>query len=117
MGLPCEEFLLPIQKFNDIVGPLFAALHGRFPLDDHKESGLQRSLGVFLNFAFQTAVSQLEKIRPEPLSREDWSRATPEIKATHLKWQSNLRYLKQRNLYFMKMLAPSILREPIDDSF
>ena len=115
MGLPSEEFLLPIQKFNDTVGPLFAALHDRFPLDDHHESGLQRSLGIFLNFAYRTAVDQLMKLRPEPLTREQWLVSTPEEKRTHLHWQSNLRYLKQRTHAFTKLLSVPSVQEPHDD--
>ena len=117
MSLPSEEFLLPVQKFNDTVGPLFAALHGKFPLNDHHESGLQRSLGIFLNFAFRDAVEQLMKLRPgRPLTRDEWIVAPQEEKLKHLHWQSNLRYLKQRNKHFASLFAPHRERELDDDS-
>jgi hypothetical protein len=109
--LPSEEFFPPLIKFNDIVGPLFAALMTRFPLDEHTESGLSRSLGVFLNFCFVEAMGNLMTLRPTPLSKEDWATASEETKQVHLKWQSNLHYLKTRNTHFMKLLAPNVLRQ------
>jgi hypothetical protein len=110
-GLASEEFLPPLIKFNDIVGPLFAALAKRFPLDEHTESGLSRSLGVFLNFCFVEAVEHLIQLRPAPLVKEEWMTASEETKQVHLKWQSNLIYLKSRNVHFMKLLAPNYLRQ------
>lgn len=108
LKLPSEEFLLPVSKFNDAVGPLFAALHNKFPLDDHYESGLLRSLGIFLNFCFERALNELQTLRPEPISREQWIISTPEEKAPHLKWQSNLLYLKHRNAHFTRLMRPVV---------
>jgi hypothetical protein len=108
--LPSEEFLPPVTKFNDTVGPLFAELHHLFPLNEHRYSGLSRSLGIFLNYVFTESMQQLEALRPAQLSREEWTTASKEMKQTHLKWQSNLTYLKQRNAHFVKMLAPNVLQ-------
>jgi hypothetical protein len=108
---------MPVQKFNDTVGPLFAALRGKFPLDDHRDSALQRSLGIFLNFCFRASMDQLEKIRPgSPLTRDEWIAASPEEKRKHLHWQSNLRYLKQRNQYFAKLTNPhsAFFKDPLE---
>ena len=114
MKLPSEEFLPPVAKFNDTVGPLFAEFRRRFPLDEHSEHGLARSLGIFLNFVYRESVEQLEKLRPKPeLSREQWLAASPETKREHMLWQSNLRYLGQRNAYFAGLLAPQ--RKARDD--
>lgn len=109
--LPSEEFLLPVQRYNDAVGPMFGEFRGRFPLDDHTEHGLSHSLGIFLSYVYHAAMEQMEKLRPEPLTREQWNATPPEIKAEHMHWQRNLRYLKQRNYYFLKMLSPNSDRE------
>ena len=95
--LPSEDFLPPVERFNDTVGPIFAEFKSRFPLNEHTESGLSRSLGIFLHFAYQYAMEQLELLRPEVMSREQWMVASPESKRVYMNWQSNLRYLKQRN--------------------
>ena len=47
----------------------------------------------------------LMAIRPEPLSREAWLLASPETKKHHLLWQSNLKYLRQRNFHYVVMLG------------
>jgi hypothetical protein len=104
--LPAEEFMLPVQKFNDAVGPLFAEFKGRFPLVKHTEHGLQHSLGIFLTAVYNSAIEQMQKLQPERLTREQWLVAPPELKADHLRWQSNLRYLKQRNTYFLSLIIP-----------
>ena len=106
--LASEEFLPPVTKFNDTVGPLFAELHHLFPLDEHRYSGLSRSLGIFLNYVFTEAMQQLDALRPTQLSKEEWTTASDETKQVHLKWQSNLTYLKQRNTHYVKMLAPRV---------
>lgn len=103
--LAAEEFFPAVQKFNDTVGPLFAELKSRFPLDEHHESGLARSLGIFLGYCFRTANDALMKIRPEPLSRDAWIVASPETKHVHLHWQSNFKYLKQRNRYYVELMG------------
>src|SRR5271155_5181338 len=99
--LPSEEFLPPVEKFNDTVGPLFAEFKNRFPLNEHSESGLSRSLGIFLNFTYHHAMEQLELLRPEPMSKEQWLTASPETKRAYINWQSNLKYLRQRNQTLM----------------
>ena len=114
--LPAEEHLLPIMKFNDAVGPLFAEFRGRFPLNEHKESGLRRSLGIFLAHCFVTATTNLEKLRPKPLNKEEWAVATPEVKREHLVWQRNLAYLRKRNFDLMVKLGYRAKPED-DDSF
>ncbi len=92
--LPSEEFLPPVTRFNATVGPLFSELKERFPLDEHHESGLARSLGVFLGYCFKKARTDLETIKPTPLIREEWLVASKETKRPYLHWQSNLKYLR-----------------------
>jgi hypothetical protein len=104
--LPSEDFLLPVRRFNDACGPLFAEFRGRFPLVKHTEHGLQHSLGIFLSYVYDTAIAEMQKIMPEKLTREEWLVASEEVKAVHLHWQSNLRYLKQRNTYFLSLIIP-----------
>ena len=115
MSLPSEEHLLPVERYNLAVGPLFAEFRGRFPLDDHSECGLQRSLGIFLSNCYHTALDGMEKLRPPQLSREQWNLASPETKAEHMRWQRNLKYLRQRNGYFVGLITRSKPRE--DDGF
>jgi hypothetical protein len=112
--LASEEFLPPVAKFNDTVGPLFAELRSRFPLDEHRDSGLARSLGIFLHYVFADSLQQLLALRPTPLSREDWMIASEETKQVHMKWQSNLKYLKQRLAHYAKMCNP---RQPKKSRF
>jgi len=104
--LPSEEFLLPVHKYNDAVGPLFAEFKGRFPMHDHNENSLQHSLGIFLTAVYTHAMEQMEKLRPEQLTREQWAVAPTELKAEHIHWQRNLRYLRQRNDYFVGLITP-----------
>jgi hypothetical protein len=104
--LPSEEFMLPVERYNLAVGPMFGEFRGRFPLNEHSECGLKRSLGIFLENCFRTALEQMEKLRPTPqLSREQWNLASPETKAEHLHWQRNLKYLRQRNGYFVSLIT------------
>jgi hypothetical protein len=112
--LASEEFLSPVQRYNDAVGPMFAEFRGRFPLDEHTEHRLSHSLGIFLSCVYILAMERMEKLRPEPLPREQWMVAPPEVKAEHIHWQRNLKYLKQRNYYFLKLLSPHANREPED---
>ncbi len=104
--LPSEEFLPPVWRYNDVVGPLFAEFRGRFPLFAHTENSLQHSLGIFLSYAYRTALEQMEKLRPEPLTREEWLAAPPARKEENLRWQRNLKYLRQRNAYFVGLITP-----------
>jgi len=106
MKLPSEEFLIPVERFNHAVGPLFAEFKGRFPLCDHNERSLQHSLGIFLNCVYRTAMEDMEKLRPTQLTREQWNHASPETKAEHMHWQRNLQYLRQRLSYFQSLLMP-----------
>jgi len=81
-------------------------LRKRFPLDEHHESGLARSLGIFLGYCFRKAMADLQTLKPAPdLSREEWMIASEETKRPHLLWQSNLKYLKQRNRYYVEMVG------------
>jgi len=81
-------------------------LRSRFPLDEHHESGLARSLGVFLGYCYGKVVADLEAIKPSPvLTREEWDVASEEIKRVHLRWQSNLKYIKQRNRHYVEMVG------------
>jgi len=114
--LPSEEFLLPVMKFNDAIGPLFGEFRNRFPLNEHHESGLRRSLGIFLAHCFVTAADGLMKLRPQPLSKEEWLVASPETKHEHLLWQRNLAYLRKRNFDYMVKLGYRAQPED-DDSF
>jgi hypothetical protein len=114
--LPSEEFLLPVTRYNQAVGPMFAEFRGRFPLSKHSECGLQRSLGIFLDSCFRTALKQMERLRPAQLSREEWNLALPETKAGHMLWQRNLRYLRQRNAYFVSLITHAKLRQSRGDS-
>jgi hypothetical protein len=115
MSLPSEEHLLPVERFNLAVGPLFAEFRHRFPLDEHSECGLKRSLGIFLSNCFRTASEQMERLRPEQLTREQWNLASPETKAEHMLWQRNFKYLRQRNGYFVGLITRGKPRE--DDGF
>jgi hypothetical protein len=117
MALPSEEHLLPVERFNLAVGPLFAEFRGRFPLDDHSECMLKRSLGIFLESCYRTALEGMEKLRPEPLSRAEWNLASPETKARHMHWQRNLQYLRQRIAYYGGLLAHTKKTEEDDDSY
>jgi len=104
--LPSEAFLPPVMRYNDNVGPLFSVLRERFPLDEHHESGLARSLGVFLGYCYRKAVSDLQAIKPAPvLSRDEWSVAPEDVKRIHLHWQTNLKYLKQRNRHYVELVG------------
>ena len=104
--LPAEQFLSPIMRFNDVVGPLFSELKDRFPLDDeHTDAGLARSLGVFLERCFVQATQRLEEIRPVSLTNEEWQIASEEVKRPHLHWQANFKYLKQRRRYFVDLMG------------
>jgi hypothetical protein len=106
--LPAEEFLTPINRFNEVVGPLFNDFRdrGRFPLkDEHTDAGLARSLGVFLESCFVKAVAGLEKINPVPMTNEQWAVASEEAKHPHLHWQANLKYLKQRRRYYADLMG------------
>jgi|SRR5271157_491737 len=106
--LAAEDFLLPVSKFNDSVGPLFAALRIKLPLRcEHTDSGLSRSLGIFLSHCYADAIVGLEAILPggRRLSREEWDGAADEIKRQHLHWQANLKYLKQRNRHFVELIG------------
>jgi|SRR5271154_4634069 len=105
-NLPSEEFLLPVHRYNNAVGPMFAEFRGRFPLRDHNEHGLQHSLGIFLTCVYGIAMEQMEKLRPVQLTREEWMVASDSLKAEHIHWQRNLRYLKQRNTYFLSLIIP-----------
>jgi len=104
--LPSEEFLLPVNRYNDTVGPLFAEFKGRFPLCKHSEQSLQHSLGIFLTCVYKIATEEMQKIMPTRLTNEEWAAASPELKAEHLRWQANLGYLKQRNTYFLGFIIP-----------
>jgi hypothetical protein len=104
--LPSEEFLLPVMKFNDAVGPLFSEFRDRFPLNE----------GIFLAHCFITATDAMMKLRPTPLSKEEWMVAPPELKQEHLQWQRNLAYLRKRNFDFMVKLGYRAKPED-DDSF
>jgi hypothetical protein len=115
--LAAEDFFPAVQKFNDTVGPLFSELKGRFPLDEHSDSGLNRSLGIFLSYCFRTAIDSLMSIRPDPLSREAWLTATQEIRNQHLLWQSNLKYLRQRNFHYVVMLGYKANGKAEEDEF
>jgi hypothetical protein len=105
--LAAEDFLLPVHKFNASVGPLFAALRTRLPLkDEHTDSALARSLGIFLSHCYRDAITGLEAVRPSPvLLREEWTVAPDEVKRQHLHWQTNLKYLKQRNRHFVELIG------------
>ncbi len=104
--LAAEDFLLPVQKFNDSVGPLFAELRARLPLrDEHTDSPLSRSLGIFLSHCYRDAVAGLETSRPPIMLREEWNVASDEVKRHHLHWQTNLKYLKQRNRHFVELIG------------
>lgn len=116
MSLPSEEHLLPVERFNLAVGPLFAEFKSRFPLDAHTECGLQRSLGIFLSNCFNTALQGMEKLRPVQLTRAEWNDASPETKSEHMLWQTNLRYLRQRNGYFVSLITRSKPRRSRGDS-
>lgn len=83
-------------------------------MDEHHDSGLARSLGIFLHYVFDDSLRQLIALRPAPLSREDWMAASDETKQVHLKWQSNLTYLKQRLAHFALMCNP---RQPKKSRF
>jgi hypothetical protein len=106
LKLPSEEFLLPVHKYNDAVGPLFAEFKGRFPMLDHSENSLQHSLGIFLTAVYTRAMEQMKELQPVPLTREEWMAAPTELKAQHIHWQRNLKYLKQRNDYFVNLITP-----------
>lgn len=104
--LAAEDFLQPIERFNYVVGPLFAELKHRFPLDDeHTDCGLARSLGVFLEHCFVTAVTGLERLKPTPMTNDEWMVATEEQKQPHLHWQRNLKYLKHRRKHFVDLMG------------
>ena len=104
--LPSEQFLLPIMRFNDVVGPLFSELRDRFPLkDEHTDAGIARSLGVFLEQCFVHAMQRMEEIKPASLTNEEWSVASEEAKRPHLHWQANFKYLKQRRRYFVDLMG------------
>jgi len=104
--LPSEEMLPPVMRFNDVVGPLFAELKGRFPLDDeHTDAGLARSLGVFLDRCFVQASQRLEEIKPTSMTNEEWAIASEEAKHPHLHWQTNMKYLKQRRRYYVDLMG------------
>jgi hypothetical protein len=104
--LPAEQFLLPVMRFNDVVGPLFNELRPRFPLsDEHTDAGLARSLGVFLEQCFVHAVQRMEEIRPASLTNEEWQVASEEVKRPHLHWQANLKYLKHRRHHYADMMG------------
>lgn len=109
--LASEQFFFSVSKFNDTVGPLFAALRNRFPLDEHHDSGLNRSLGIFLSFCFTKAMAELKALRPTPLSREEWLNTEPVVKHKHLLWQSNYKYLKQRNTHYILLLGSKMNSE------
>ena len=104
--LPSENFLPPVERYNATVGPLFAEFRGRFPLCEHNEHGLQHSLGIFLSCVYGIATEQMMRLQPEPLTKEQWLAAPPALKAEHLLWQRNLKYLKQRNAYFLSLIVP-----------
>lgn len=114
--LPSEEFLPPIMKFNDAVGPLFAEFYSRFPLSEHKECGLRRSLGIFLAQCYETAMNNLMRLRPEPLSKEQWLASSLDTKQEHIRWQRNLAYLRKRHFDFMVKLGYRAKPED-DDAF
>jgi hypothetical protein len=104
--LPSEQFLLPVMRFNDVVGPLFSELKDRFPLkDEHTDAGIARSLGVFLEQCFVHAVQRMEEIKPISLTNDEWSVASEEIKRPHLHWQANFKYLKQRRRHFVDLMG------------
>lgn len=105
--LAAEDFLLPVNKFNDSVGPIFAALRTRLPLrDGHTGSGLARSLGIFLAQCYEKAIVGLDAVRPGlPMSREEWIAAPEGLKRSHLHWQMNLKYLQQRNNHFIELIG------------
>jgi hypothetical protein len=113
MGLPSEEFLLPVERYNLAVGPMFAEF--KFPLDENK-SGLIRSLGIFLDQCFRNAMTAMDALRPEPLTKEQWLAAPPEEKERHLHWQRNLGYLRDRNKHFVALLYKPNSEEN-DDAF
>lgn len=102
--LAAEEFFRPVQKFNAAVGPLFATLNDKFPLDEHVDHGLSHSLGIFLEHCYTVATRALFELHPDPLPREEWLVATPEVKLVHLRWQDNSKYLKKRYTHFAKKL-------------
>jgi hypothetical protein len=115
MGLPSEEFLLPLHKFNHAVGPLFAEFRGRFPLNQHTENSLNHSLGRFLTYAYTAAMEEMEKLRPVPLSREQWMVAPPDLKEQHMHWQRNRSYLRKRFAYFQDLLGHKNGKHEEDD--
>jgi len=104
--LAAEQHLPPIQRFNYVVGPLFAELRDRFPLDDeHTDCGLARSLGVFLEACFVKAVDAMEAIKPAAMTNDEWQAASEEEKQPHLHWQRNLLYLKSRRKHFVDLMG------------
>jgi hypothetical protein len=99
--LATEDFLRPVEKFNDIIGPLFKTV--KFPLDRHYQGTLVKALTWCLTACFHDAKAALEKLQPSKAAS----------RAEQINWQNNLQYLRQRYNHFLEMLhVPFMMRNP-----
>ncbi len=106
ISLPAEQHLPPVGKFNTTVGPLLNAIKHRLPLnDEHRDSSLQCSCTMFIQYCFDDCRAKLEALRPPTLDHDAWMAASEETKEAHRNWQKNLRYLRQRLRYYLEMVG------------